>query len=192
MKKNESVKNIIDYWEAVERFTPHKLDTESIFGNIESIQREVQGQHDIPWKNPERFLHKQIPNKTWVYSVFIGIINYSDITKLIRNMLEKDEENYNSSTKESLSCFCTFQLNNCGKIISNTFTIPEYFISMACLNQRKKHSKNWLNLAPKIHKKILDAYDNWVDVIQNRNDNSVSFVDIEELTNNIINVSAIE
>lgn len=191
MKNDESCQNIIDYWGTVERFTPYKLDTKNIFGYVKSIQQEVLDEYDIPWKNRDRFEHRKTPDKTWVYNIFIGIINYTDITKLIKTMLESDDEDYNLPTNDQVSCLATFQLNNYGEILSETFAVPEYFISMACLNQRKKYPESWLHLAPKMQQKVLDAYNNWVDVLKNRTDSSVVFKDLQELVTNIINVSDI-
>ena len=120
MKNNKSSQNIIDYWNAVERFTPHKLDTKSKFGYVKSIQQEVLGAQDIPWQSRERFCHQETPGKTWVYNVFVGIINGTDITRLIKQMIESNEEDYNLQDNNKISCLCTFQLNNYGEILEDT------------------------------------------------------------------------
>ncbi len=191
MKNKKSSQNIIYYWNAVERFTPHKLDTKNKLGYVQSIQQEVLETKDIPWQSRERFCHKQTPGKTWVYNVFLGIVNCSDITRLIKEMLESGEEDYNLQNDNQISCLCTFQLNNYGEILEDTFAIPDYFISMACLNQKKKHPRTWLDLVPKIYQKIEDVYNNWVDILQNRPNHSVVFEDLKALLADIINVSDI-
>lgn len=191
MKSIKSPQNIICYWDAVERFTPHKLDIKNKLGYVQSIQQEVLGAQDIPWQSRERFYHKQTPDKTWVYNVFLGIINCTDITRLIKEMLESNEEDYSLQNDNQISCLCTFQLNNYGEILKDTFAIPDYFISMACLNQKKKHPRTWLDLAPKIYQKVEDIYHNWIDILQNRPNHSVIFEDLKALLADIINVSDI-
>lgn len=192
MKNKTSSQNIISYWNAVERFTPHKLDTKNKLGYVESIQQEVLGAKDIPWQSRERFCHKQTPSKTLVYNVFLGIINCTDITHLIKKMLESSEEDYNLQNDNQISCICTFQLNNYGEILEGTFAIPDYFIYMACLNQKKKYLQTWLDLAPIIKQKIEDVYNNWVDILQNRLNHTVAFEDLKALLADIINVSDIK
>jgi hypothetical protein len=186
---NKSCKNIVDYWNAVERFTPHQLETKNRLGYVESIQQEVLGEQDIPWQSRERFCHKQTPGKTWVYNVFLGIVNYSDIIKLIKNMLVNDEDDYDLQSVDQVSCLCTFQLNNYGEVLNDTFIIPEYFISIACLQKKHKYPHNWLDEGPKIHHKIQDTYKNWADILTNRPNHSVVFEDLKKLLNDIMNVS---
>ena len=191
MKNKKSSQNIIYYWNAVERFTPHKLDTKNKLGYVESIQQEVLGAKDIPWQSRERFCHKQTPSKTWVYNVFLGVINCTDVTHLIKEMLENREEDYNLQNDNQVSCLCTFQLNNYGEILKDTFAIPDYFMSMACLKQKKKYPSTWMDLVSKIYQKVEDVYNNWADILHNRPNRSVVFEDLKELLADIINVSDI-
>lgn len=192
MKNDKLCQSIVDYWNAVERFTPYKLDAKNKLGYVQSIQEEVLGAHDIPWQSRKRFGHAQTPNKIWVYTVFLGVINYADITQLIKIMLGNEEEDYNLQVNDQISCLCAFQLNSAGEVLQETFTIPEYFISMACLNQRKEYPWTWLSLAPKTYQKIESVYKNWADVLKNRADNhGVGFEDLKELVDNIITASGI-
>ncbi|NDE19474.1 MAG: hypothetical protein EB000_03410, partial [Alphaproteobacteria bacterium] len=191
MNNNKPCKNIVNYWNAVERFTPHHLETKNKLGYVESIQQEVLKEHDIPWQSRQRFCHKQTPDKTWVYNVFLGAVNYSDITKLIKTMLANNKEDYNLQSNNNVSCLCTFQLNNYGEILKDTFAIPEYFISIACLNKKHSYPKTWLDLTPKIQQQVEDTYKNWVDVLSNRPNRTVKFEDLKALLTDIINVSEV-
>jgi len=147
---NKPCKNIVNYWNAVERFTPHHLDTKNKLGYVEEIEQGISEQESILWKSREDSSHKQTPDKTWVYNVFLGVVNSSDITKLLKTMLANNKEDYNLQSNNNVSYLCTFQLNNYGEILKDTFAIPEYFISIACLNKKHSYPKTWLDLASKI------------------------------------------
>ena len=60
---------------------------------------------------------------------------YSDITNPNKTMFANNKEDYNLQSNNNVSYLCTFQLNNYGEILKDTFTIPEYFISIVCLNK---------------------------------------------------------
>ncbi len=188
---NKPCKNIVNYWNAVERFTPHHLDTKNKLGYVEEIQRGILREEDIRWKSREDYSYNKTPNKTWVYNVFLGIVNSSDITKLLKTMLVNNKEDYNLQSNNNVSYLCTFQLNNYGEILKDTFAIPEYFISIACLNKKNSYPKTWLDLAPKIQQRVEDAYKNWVGVLSNRPNRTVKFEDLRGLLADIINVSEV-
>ncbi len=188
---NKPCKNIVNYWNAVERFTPHHLDTKNKLGYVEEIQRGILREEDIRWKSREDYSYNKTPNETWVYNVFLGIVNSSDITKLLKTMLVNNKEDYNLQSNNNVSYLCTFQLNNYGEILKDTFAIPEYFISIACLNKKNSYPKTWLDLAPKIQQRVEDAYKNWVGVLSNRPNRTVKFEDLRGLLADIINVSEV-
>ena len=96
-------------------------------------------------------------------------------------MFANNKENYNLQSNNNVSYLCTFQLNNYGEILKDTFTIPEYFISIACLNKKHIYPKTWLDLAPKIQQRVEDTYKNWVDVLSNRPNRAVKFEDLKVL-----------
>ncbi|NBY34972.1 MAG: hypothetical protein EBQ62_01525, partial [Alphaproteobacteria bacterium] len=81
--------------------------------------------------------------------------------------------------------------NNYGEILKDTFAIPEYFISIACLNKKHSYPKTWLDLTPKIQQQVEDTYKNWVDVLSNRPNRTVKFEDLKALLTDIINVSEV-
>ena len=102
-----------------------------------------------------------------------------------------NKEDYNLQSNNNVSCLCTFQLNNYGEILKDTFAIPEYFISIACLNKKHSYPKTWLDLVPKIQQKVEDTYKNWVDVLSNRPNCTVKFEDLKALLTDIINASEV-
>ena len=55
MNNNKPCKNIVNYWNAVERFTPHHLDTKNKLGYVEEIEQGISEQESILWKKPRRF-----------------------------------------------------------------------------------------------------------------------------------------
>ena len=65
------------------------LDTKNKLGYVEEIEQGISEQESILWKSREDSSHKQTPDKTWVYNVFLGVVNSSDITKLLKTMLAK-------------------------------------------------------------------------------------------------------
>ncbi|MCP5362352.1 MAG: ATP-binding protein [Rickettsiaceae bacterium] len=188
---NKPCKNIVNYWNAVERFTPHHLDTKNKLGYVEEIQRGILREEDIRWKSREDYSYNKTPKETWVYNVFLGVVNSSDITKLLKTMLANNKEDYNLQSNNNVSYLCTFQLNNYGEILKDTFAIPEYFISIACLNKKNSYPKTWLDLAPKIQQRVEDTYKNWVDVLSNRPNCTVKFEDLKALLTDIIKVSEV-
>ena len=123
--------------------------------------------------------------------MFLGVVNSSDITKLIKTMFANNKEDYNLQSNNNVSYLCTFQLNNYGEILKDTFAIPEYFISIACLNKKHIYPKTWLDLAPKIQQQVEDTYKNWVDVLSNRPNRTVKFEDLKALLTDIIKVSEV-
>jgi len=191
MTNKKSPQTIIDYWDAVERFTIHKLDTKRKSTSVHLISKKDLGQHDIPWKSREQFCHTQTPQKTWVYNVFLGIVDCKDITCLIKDMLDSKAEEYNLQNNGQESCLCSLQLNNYGEILQDGFTVPDYFISLACLNKKPQYPKTWLKLAPQISQVIQDVYKNWFNALQKRPSSSVLFEDLESLITDIIDVSEI-
>jgi hypothetical protein len=188
---NTPCKNIVNYWNAVERFTPHHLDTKNKLGYVTEIQQVTSGEERIRWKSREDSSHNKTPKETWVYNVFLGVVNSSDITKLLKTMLANNKEDYNLQSNNNVSYLCTFQLNNYGEILKDTFAIPEYFISIACLNKKNSYPKTWLDLAPKIQQRVEDTYKNWVDVLSNRPNCTVKFEDLKALLTDIIKVSEV-
>lgn len=90
-------KNIIDFWNSVEKFTPCQIETDNDKKpfRVENIQREVLGNHDLPWINKERFKkHVTTQKDTWIYTVFLGIIEIEDVTKQIKELLNSDYPDY--------------------------------------------------------------------------------------------------
>ena len=190
MHNINSSKNIIDYWASVERFTPPQIETKNTIGYIESIQQTTLGSKDVPWQSRERFQHKKTPHHTRVYTIFLGILKCSDVTIQIKQLLNSSDNDFDLNNK-GVSCLCSFQLNNYGEIIPNTFVIPDYFISISCLNQINTHPKTYISLAPKISKKFTDTYDNKCDVVKNRNNSSFLFDDLDELLQDLIHLSGL-
>ncbi|MBN8523481.1 MAG: ATP-binding protein [Rickettsiales bacterium] len=188
---NKPCKNIVNYWNAVERFTPHHLDTKNKLGYVEEIQRVILREEDIRWKSRKDYSYNKTPKETWVYNVFLGVVNSSDITKLLKTMLANNKEDYNLQSNNNVSYLCTFQLNNYGEILKDTFAIPEYFISIACLNKKNIYPKTWFDLAPKIQQRVEDTYKNWGNVLSNRPNCTVKFEDLIGLLTDIINVSEV-
>ena len=168
MEGDSYLENIVDYWAAAERFTPHQVDTENTIGYIKSIQITVLEQKDVAWQSRARFQHKTTPNYTWVYTVFLGIIKCSSITDQMKLMLDDSSVDYGLKKEKGLTCLCSFQINNYGELIKDTFTTPDYFVSMSCLNKANKNADGWMSMAPIFIKKFEDAYDNIWDVTKNR------------------------
>jgi hypothetical protein len=63
MNNNKPCKNIVNYWNAVERFTPHHLDTKNKLGYVEEIEQGISGEKGIRWKSREDCTHKKTPLK---------------------------------------------------------------------------------------------------------------------------------
>lgn len=188
--KVKSAKGVIDYWTCVERFTPPKVETKIVSQTIESIQKEVLRAKDIPWENRKRFEHKVTPNYTKVYTVFLGVIKFSDISKQIKELLKNNDDDFDFDGN-NLSCLCCFQLNNYGEYIKDTLIIPDYFVSMSCLRLIDHDPKNWMKMFPIIHQRLKDAFDNQCDMISNRPNRSFSFSDIDELLHDLIELSGL-
>ena len=96
-----------------------------------------------------------------------------------------------SRANKGVSCLCTFQLNNYGEVIPDTFVIPDYFISMSCLNQMNMQSKNWMSLFPVFDKNFTDVFDNQRDAMATRGNSSFTLKDLEELMKDLITVSGL-
>lgn len=189
--KVESAKNIVEYWKAVERFTPPQIETKNKIGYIKSIQQEVSGVKNIPWQNRERFEHKVTPHHTLVYTVFLGVVKCSDITTQMKNFLNSADKDFDLNIN-GVSCLCSFQLNNYGELIPGTLVIPDYFVAMSCLNKIDNYPNNWISFAPQINKKFLDAFENHSDVVDCRDNRSFVFQDLQELLSDLIILSEID
>ncbi len=161
--KQTSTSKILDFWAAVEQFTPCTVEPEKKTGYVKSIQREVLGKQDIPWLNKDSFNHERTDKFTWVYTVFLGILKKKDITKQIKQFLRIDHPDYDLKKENGLSCICAFQLDINGKPISSTFEVPDYFIGMSCLTQFKEKPNTWLEQAPEFKRKFTDAFSNLCD-----------------------------
>ena len=70
--------NRIDFWNSIEKFTPCEIeiDNEKKPPFVKNIQKEVLGDYDLPWldKDKKRFKHFETKEKSWVYTVFLGIV----------------------------------------------------------------------------------------------------------------------
>ncbi len=192
MSNKNSPQNIVDYWIAAERFTPHQIETENKIGYIKSIQHTALGAKDIAWQSRARFQHKTTPNYTWVYTVFLGVVKCSDITDQMMRMLNDSSIDYNLKKEKGLTCLCSFQLNNYGELIENTFIAPDYFVSMSCLNQVRDNKDIWMSMYPRFVKKFEDAYKNICDITKNRECSTIIFDDLEEFLADILRLSELE
>jgi hypothetical protein len=186
MSKSESAKNIVDYWSSVERFTPPQVDTKD-----NSVQKEVSQHKDMPWVSPERFNYKLKPNEFKVHRVFLGAIKRSDITAQFKKLLDNHNKDY-ELIDNGISCLCSFQLTHYGKFILQSDVVPDYFVSMSCLNKMKENPKTWESFAPGIAAKFKDAFENQCDVIQNRKHPFFRFTDLEELMEELIKLSGLK
>ena len=192
MEGKSCPENIVDYWVTAERFIPHKVDTKNIIGYIKSIQATVLEQKDIAWQSRERFQHKTTPSHTWVYTVFLGIIKCSAITDQMKLMLNDSSIDYDLKKEKGITCLCSFQINNYGELIKDTFTTLDYFVSMSCLNKASKNVDSWMSMAPIFIKKFDDAYDNICDVTKNRKCPTITYEDLEEFLEDILHLSELE
>jgi hypothetical protein len=189
MNKKDVNSDILSFWKAVEQLTPFNVETEKISGNVKSIQKEVLGEKDIPWLNKDRFLFKKTDSHTWVYTTFLGIIECNSIITQMKKLLDMEYPDYDLQQSKGLSCLCSFQLNIDGMPIAGSLQIPDYFITMSCLAQRKQNPNNWLDQSSDIKRKFTDVFDNLCDFLHNNNDNKVNFTILSEFLADIIKLS---
>lgn len=187
--RTNTAQRIVKYWSSVERFTIPRVETQKKIGYIKSIQQETLGAKDIPWQSRSRFQHRYTPNHTLVYTVFLGIIKHSDISSYITKRLNGSDEYNDDLNANEVSCLCSFQLSNYGELLAETFTIPDYFVYMSCLNQIDRYPNDWVSLAPQFTKKFNDIFDNQCDVIKNRINKSFTFDDLKEILYDMVGSS---
>ncbi|WP_207215416.1 AAA domain-containing protein [Rickettsiales endosymbiont of Peranema trichophorum] len=174
--------DIMKYWEGVERFTPQKLDGKSI--------TFVQYQHKIPWRSLDN--GNSLSGENHIYTIFLGIISFANIATLVAQMLQDSTSYQNNSELSDKSFLCTFQVDNNGKILSDTFAVPEYFLSIACLDQKNAYAKEWIDFIPVTRQKLQDAFQSWTQQIKTRTNPTVSLADLQELLSDIVTASGME
>lgn len=182
-------KNIIDFWNSVEKFTPCQIETDNDKKpfRVENIQREVLGNYDLPWLNKERF-KKHVPTQkeTWVYTVFLGAIEIENVSKEIKELLNSDYPDYDLQTVKGVSCIASFQINITGFPIDNSLVIPDYFLSMGALSYKEKHPNKWLNYRKKIEDNLIDIFDNMCDELKSTKAKNVNHDHMKHLLSSFI------
>ncbi len=187
---NSNPKDILKFWTSVEKFIPFEVKTEQLPEGVDSIQKEVLADQDIPWLNTHRFGHSETKTHSWVYTVFIGILDYDFITSEIKRLLNVDAPNYNPGELKNLSCIASFQVTLEGKPIFNSFKIPDYFIGVASLAKYGVNDKEWLEKGDKvIRSKMLDSYLNFQQYIKGI-PGPASFAELKRFLDDLIKLSS--
>ncbi|WP_038539685.1 hypothetical protein [endosymbiont of Acanthamoeba sp. UWC8] len=145
-------KNIIDYWSWVERFTPPTL-----FDNDSAI-KTVLGDQEIPWLNPD---YSEDETHTWLYSVYVGVINCKNIIEKLKAELGSELIDSNSKNEESESYLFCFEVDINGHPIGDSIAIPDYVASMGCLIKVRHLTPDiWLDNFDPIKTKIEEMLKN--------------------------------
>jgi hypothetical protein len=185
----KEAKNIVDFWNSVEKFTPCQIETDNSKKpfRVENIQREVLADHDIPWINKDRFKHFSADGKTWTYTIFLGIITLEDITTQMKELLHSDYPDYDLQNTKGVSCIASFKVNIQGLLVENSLSIPDYFLSMGALTLKEKYLDEWMNHRRVIERNMNDIFDNLCDEL-NSDDNkkAVQYCHIEHLLKSFI------
>ncbi|NRB11310.1 MAG: hypothetical protein HRU35_06855, partial [Rickettsiaceae bacterium] len=191
----DKFENILDYWFAVEQFTPCKVETEQKLGDVQDIQKEVLGDKDIPWINRERFKnHVKTDKNTWVYTICLGTVSLNKVTQEMKRLLNSKHPDYDLQPKgqEELACLLSFKLDINGKLDPTSLEIPEFFIGMSCLSKRKTNPESWLDSAQDIRDKLKFAFENLCNSLSIPDSNlqqPFNYEKLIEFLDDIINIS---
>ena len=84
----DQAKDILNFWDSIEKFTPCTIETDNRKKTypVKSIQSELSGNNDLPWLNKHRFKHFATHDKTWVYTVFFGVVKIDKNTKITKKI----------------------------------------------------------------------------------------------------------
>ncbi|AIL65324.1 hypothetical protein NOVO_04735 [Rickettsiales bacterium Ac37b] len=86
---SDETKNIIDFWSSVEKFTLPKIDNNKVTENLVLIEKEVQGNYNLPWaiENQQRLKLIETEEYTFFHTVFLGITKCRNIGHTIKTIL---------------------------------------------------------------------------------------------------------
>ena len=189
MNSYQKAKDIIDFWNSIEQFTPPeiKTDPDKVDYNVDHVQKTIFGNSDLPWLNREKFNNYATNDKSWVHTIFLGIINIEDVTGQIKEMLAIDYPDYDLQTKKGLSCLASFQLDIYGKPIKDSLVIPDYFLSMGALTMKEKYPDDWLSYRKVIKNTLETIFENLYDRFKSyKEDQPLRYEDLLELLNGYI------
>ncbi len=176
-------KNILNYWAAVEKITPFEIESSKKFSYVRTSD-------DIPWLNRGHFKHKKTEKYTWVYTVYLGVLPISYITKQVNKLLNDDKGNYDLKESNAVSCIARFLVNFEGKPIAGTFELPGYYTGISNLAKYGIKDKEWLNKQSMLEYKVTCVFHNFYKRInQEHYDDPVTLQDLEKLLQDCIEVS---
>lgn len=156
MEENNFI-DIINYWIDVELSNPPYIKTNNTVKKSALRWNQVvsflENKNDIIWSVP---LKEKIDNNhEWIHRVYLGIYN----TKYVIQEYSEDSEEVNELKNSHNTCLISFDLNNKGKVISNSVNVPEYLSSIAYSITKKQRV---------FEEKIKDLFATWNFTIEKR------------------------
>jgi len=94
MSGNNSKAAILDYWRAIELFSPQKVPRADPNDRTEPVY-SIIGNAPLPWDESHPLKRRYPPkNRSWRFQIYCGILNLGKVKSILEDKLGKDPESF--------------------------------------------------------------------------------------------------
>ncbi len=142
MSAAERETRILEYWKAVELFSPQKLPRLSPNHRKQPVLR-LEGETSLPWHSPYGFPTPEAGNK-WRFTAYCGLYKLSRVRSRLEYHFGRDSANFDRRT-DGESCVFALQITAEGRPLLDTFVMASCPWAVGRLKSPGPTHPAWLN-----------------------------------------------
>lgn len=141
MSNAEREARILQYWKAVELFSPQQLPRFHPNHRKEPVLR-LEGETPLPWDSSRWFRAPETGHK-WRFTAYCGLYKLSRVRSRLETRFGRDPNNFDRRT-DGESCVFALQITSEGRPLLDTFILASCPWAVGRLNPGTAHTE-WLN-----------------------------------------------
>jgi hypothetical protein len=158
--------SVIDYWRAVELFSPQSVPRPAPNDNQEPVF-SVKKDLPLPWDISHSFRSRTTPpNKSRRYSAYCGIFSLEKVRSILEKKFGKDSETFDERS-DGETCLFAVSVTDDGRPLFDTFTLSTCAWATARTLKPGPDSSDWLVGFETMAKNVVSGFAEKYAILQN-------------------------